>query len=188
MPRILPLQPSDRDAWLDFFDHRAFADHADWSACYCRYFLAGQAVDWEEACARRVNRAPMAEAVAAGQVDGVLAWEDGRVVGWAHVGPAARFVTHAGPTFPGEGPEVGAIVCFLVQADARGKGLAGALLDGALRHLRDQGFSAVVALAARPELAAADQFTGPLALFRAAGFVEGEGMARRIRVRRRLEG
>lgn len=187
MPTISPLKPSDEAAWLDFFDHRAFADHPEWAPCYCRYFLGGLTLDWDQACATRVNREPMRAGIADGTVQGLLAWEGDRVVGWTHLGPASRFVTQAGPTFPGEPDDVAAIVCFAIQADARGSGLARALLDAALVHLAAAGYREVVALGARPELDAGEQFTGPVSMYRAAGF-EGEHGERRVRMRRALGG
>lgn len=191
MPTVAPLRPADLDAWLDFFDHRAFSDNPEWGTCYCRAFRVAHGEDWDAACAAGANRQPMCEAIRAGQVGGTLAWEDGRVVGWVQHGPARAFTTPFGPLFPGlqEQADVGAVVCFVIAPEARGRGVARALLRGALDQLRAAGFREVVARAAPETDDGAHQFTGPLALYRAEGFEpDPRGAERRPWMRRGLGG
>jgi hypothetical protein len=35
---IKSLTPALAADFFDFFDNRAFADHAEWSCCYCTFF------------------------------------------------------------------------------------------------------------------------------------------------------
>lgn len=191
MITVSPLRPADLDAWLDFFDHRAFADNPEWGTCYCRAFRVAPGEDWDAACAAGANRAPMAAAVAEGRVQGALAWEEGRVVGWVQHGAARAFTTPFGPLFPAyQGREdVGAVICFVIAPEARGRGVARALLRGALDQLRAAGFAEVVARAAPEGDDTAHQFTGPLGLYRAEGFgPDPAGTERRPWVKRRLDG
>lgn len=171
---VAPLTPADRDAWLAFFDGPAFADNAEWGTCYCRCMVFGaQGGDaWDQACARKgENRAAMVDAIGKGDIDGLLARRDGEVVGWLHFGPASRFVSPMGPLHPGSAADEAAIVCFVVAAPHRRTGVARALLSGAVDALRARGFRAVHArAAAHADEPAMEQFTGPLALFEAAGF------------------
>lgn len=184
--RFEVLTPEHQRAWLAFFDGPAFADNPEWAGCYCRCFVMGAAPDpaaaeavWDAACASGENRPAMAEGVARGEVDGVLALAGDEVVGWLHMGPVRRFCAAWGPSFPST-PEdtqpVGledqaAVVCFLVAAPHRGLGVGRRLLETALAELGRRGFRSVVAKAAGdPTDGAPHQFTGPLALYRSLGF------------------
>jgi GNAT superfamily N-acetyltransferase len=76
---------------------------------------------------------------------GVLAYLDGDVVGWAGVAPRAdlhsfansRRIPHV------DDLPVWTIWCFRVRGGMRGKGIASALLDGAVAFARDRGAPAV---------------------------------------------
>lgn len=191
MLTVTALTPADLPAWLEFFDHRAFPDNPEWGTCYCRAFLVAQGEDWDAACATNVNRPRMCDAIRAGEVSGALAWEGGRVVGWAQHGPARRFSTPDQRLFPPyqERDDVAAIICFVIAPDARGRGVARALLRGSLTQLQAAGFREVVARAAPEGDDTAHQFTGPLALYRSEGFVpDPSGTERRPWVKRELRG
>lgn len=181
--------------WLEFFEGPAFADNPDWGACYCRCLRFGaQGVEaWERACATPgENRAAMLAALAAGELDGVLARRGGALAGWLQFGPATRFVSPIGTTW-GSGADEGAVVCFVVAAAHRRGGVARAMLRLACEALAARGFRSVHALATLPATGAEaedmHQFTGPLALYVSEGFtVVGEAGARRVRVARALGG
>lgn len=202
--RLLPLSPELLPAWLAFFDGPAFADNPEWGTCYCRCFVFGAPPEatmeagmatWDAACAAGANRAPMIEKIQAGEVDGVLAFSGDEVVGWMHLGPAARFCTAWGTTFgakEGDDPRIGAegqaaIVCFLVAAPHRGVGVGRAMLRAGLAELQRRGFRSVLALgAAEVEEGASHQFTGPLRLYLQEGFEVVRPSARRPLVWRAL--
>ena len=46
MVTIKSLEADDLHGFLDFFDHRAFANDPDWDGCYCQSFLAEQP-EWD---------------------------------------------------------------------------------------------------------------------------------------------
>ena len=80
--RVEPLTPNRRDAFLDFFDHergRAFADNPAWSGCYCHFFVAAPALDFD-ALDANANRTAMRARIETGEMEGYLAFDDaGRV-------------------------------------------------------------------------------------------------------------
>lgn len=201
---LRPLSPALLPDWLAFFEGPAFADNPEWSRCYCRCFVfdpppGGQREDgidaWDAACAANANRAPMADQIRAGEVDGLLAFRGEAVVGWLHFGPAPRFRTAWGTTFgrkEDDDPRVGgedqaALVCFLVSAAHRGAGVGRAMLRAALQELARRGFRSVLAMGARPsDEGAGDLFTGPLALYEQEGFAVVRAGQRRPLVWRAL--
>jgi GNAT superfamily N-acetyltransferase len=70
---------------------------------------------------------------------------------------------------------VWSIVCFYVARHWRGRGIAEALIRGALDYVRDRGGSIVEAYPTAPRdspLAPASSFMGLPAMFTRAGFVE----------------
>lgn len=184
---LKPLVPSRLDDWLAFFEGEAFADNPEWGACYCRCFVfGGGGFDaWDRACTAGENKAPMVERVREGSIDGLLAYRDGAPIGWVHYGPTARFHTPRGPLAPAD-EGVASIVCFIVAAEHRRTGVARALLRGSLAELGRAGFHAVDARPRIGEHSAAEQFTGPLALYLSEGFREVEPLGDRVRVRRQL--
>ncbi len=109
------------------------------------------------------------------------------VVGWLKVAPAAamkkaydRKLYRALPCFAGERAGVFLVGCALVHPEHRRRGLATALVAGAVR-LAPQlwGARALEALPRRPREAVSDEelWTGPMGAYAASGFVEvyGEG-------------
>ena len=69
-----------------------------------------------------------------------------------------------------------AVTCFVVRRAARGRGLAGALLAGAVELARQGGATVVegypIDLAERPRTSSAELYHGPLQVFLRAGFTE----------------
>ena len=188
------LDPSLLADWLAFFDGDAFSDNKDWSTCYCRCYVfyegAGGGMEaWDAACAAPgANRAAMIEMIGAGKVDGLLAYRDGKVVGWVQYGPSTRFHSPKGKLEPAE-DGLAAIICFVVSPQHRRSGIARALLRAALDDLARRGFRAVDArAAANPEPGAMHHFTGSIAMYLDEGFVRqgGDPAARYVRVRREL--
>jgi len=108
---------------------------------------------------------------------GVLAYEGEEVVGWAGVAPRAELhAFSSGRTIPhvDELP-VWSVWCFRVRGGHRGRGIATALLDGAVAFARASGAPAVEGYpvdnaGARVDLTSA--FVGTRALFERAGFVK----------------
>ena len=98
-------------------------------SCYCRSFLISDPEQWDAACDAGLNREPMCAAIRSGTVDGMLARVDGDVVGWIHTGPVTRFNFSARfHDRADDEPDVAGIVCLLVAAPMRRRGVATALL------------------------------------------------------------
>jgi GNAT superfamily N-acetyltransferase len=102
--------------------------------------------------------------------------EDARAVGWVSIGPRGDFerIVRSKVIPAIDDRPVWSIVCFAVSASARGRGVARALLDGAIDFARSRGADALEAYpiivdegeGIHPEAA----FTGTLPMFERAGF------------------
>jgi ribosomal protein S18 acetylase RimI-like enzyme len=166
---IHPLAPERLADFLAFFDGEAFSDNPAWSSCYCQCFYEDHSkVHWPGRTAAE-NRECAVQRIAQGRMQGLLAYREGKVVGWCNAAP--RKLLHALDDEPVADPErVGTILCFLVAPSARGRGVATALLGAACQQLREQGLATAEANPRPDAKGAAENHFGTLRMYLAAGF------------------
>jgi GNAT superfamily N-acetyltransferase len=177
---IRPISPDQHDAVLHYFDLVAYADNPNWSRCFCMERLAA---DYGERT-REQNRASRSELIQTAKANGLVAYRLGRVVGWCHAAPKSELLN-----IPGESrADVGAIVCFVVAPDQRNQGIATALLDAAIEHLRKRALKSVEAYPVTGEVPPSRwvfaNYLGPLSMYLRAGFeiveqLDGQAIVRR---------
>jgi hypothetical protein len=86
---ITPLRPEQAGDFLRFFDHErgvAFADNPQWAKCYCHYYQVPKSIRWASLSAPQ-NRTGMQARIEVGEMEGLLAYESGEVVGWVNAQP-----------------------------------------------------------------------------------------------------
>jgi GNAT superfamily N-acetyltransferase len=165
------------DRWDDVV--AVFDGPGDPGRCWCQWFYRGARADRVSA---EGNRAALR-----GQVrehpPGVLGYLDGEPSGWCAVAPRPTYTRLVRSTLlvgTSEGelaePAVWSVTCFVVRRTARGRGLTGPLLAGALDLARRGGARVVegypVDTAQRPSASSAELYHGPLPVFLRAGFTE----------------
>jgi ribosomal protein S18 acetylase RimI-like enzyme len=174
------LDAARRDDFLGFFDHErgpAFADNPGWAKCYCHFYHVPKAIRWPSLDAA-ANRTAMSVRIEASEMDGFLAYAGSEVVGWLNAQPLSKLphcaarMGIAPPPLPVPAHEAAAIVCFVVAPQWRRRGVARALLAGALASFGARGVRVVDAFPfkAGASTGAADHYHGPPSLFREAGF------------------
>ncbi|MBO7486252.1 MAG: GNAT family N-acetyltransferase [Spirochaetaceae bacterium] len=190
---IKKLTPDLSKDYFDFFDNRAFSDDSPFYPCYCNAFnLSKERMKTElyqktkeygndfEAW-KRALRESAERMVAAGEIQGYLAYDNGVSVGWCnanerlnyyrtgefdlHTPPEDEEYTHCS----GRG-EVKAIVCFEIAPEYRGKGIALMLLKRVLEDAKADGFKYVEAYPVKNGGYMGKAFTGPMHLYEKAGF------------------
>jgi len=166
---IHPLTPERIEDYLQFFDTKAFADNPDWSRCYCYFPYCDRSTrEWETRTGDD-NRASMSEFIRAGRANGYLAYEGDEAVGWCNAAAYGSFrILDDYPEF--NDPHAGAIVCFVVCPTHRGQGIATALLNAACTGLKARGMDSVYARPFKGAKNSAENYTGPLSMYLAAGF------------------
>jgi GNAT superfamily N-acetyltransferase len=156
------------------------------SPCYCRFWhFGGTNNAWLDRCANAPgeSRAELETALAGGsdEARGVVAIDrdGGKIVGWLKVAPAAvmakaydRRLYKGLPCFGGDRRGVFLIGCALVHPAHRRRGVAAALVAGAVKIAPAWGARALEALPRRPKEAVSDEdlWTGPFGALRDAGF------------------
>jgi GNAT superfamily N-acetyltransferase len=179
--RVVPVTDAPWD------DVRAvFGTRGDPSTCWCQYFKV-DAQTWKAQDLAAFERALCDQTDQArashGAGPGVLAYDGDEPVGWCAIEQRAAYrrilnsqLVNASPDKVGA-DELGAddvwfVSCFVVRVGHRRKGVAAALLDGAVSHAREHGARVIEAfpVEARPGTSSADLYHGPLSVFEAAGF------------------
>lgn len=171
MVNIKALETNDLHDFLDFFDHRAFANDPDWDGCYCQHFLAQPAWDGESD-PKPILRQAACDNISHGKMQGYLAYENDQVVGWCAAGESKLF-----EQVPGAEDKLARIVCFVVDEDHRNQGIARSLLEYAIDDLTKKGFAEIEAFPCRPENKTKSNFRGPHHMYLQYGFENYRDMA-----------
>ena len=129
---IRELKPELLSDYLSLFDN-AFTDFPDWAGCYCGFYETEEK-NWDPSeKAGPEHRKWKSEQISAGQARGLLAYFNGKPVGWCNARHRARFINMRSYSVAVTDPQepVGSIMCFLVLPHHRGRGVGTALLKGA---------------------------------------------------------
>lgn len=163
----------DATSWDDL--RTVFGTKGDPAGCWCQWFTLNRA-EWAETSAE-AKAERLHTKVTAGS-PGVLARLGGEPVGWVAVEPFDAYPALGRSPItrrrPGDPDNPWAVTCFVVRLDFRRRGVAGALLDGAMRHAQERGATVIegypVDPEVRPTLTSAERFHGTVSLFRSGGF------------------
>lgn len=169
---IRRLTPALLDDWLDYFDHDAFVDNPEWSGCYCRHFHFDHEKDDWSSTTPEENRGASIELIRRGRLRGYLAYAGGRPIGWCQAAPRLEIPKIANDLELGvdDADEVGSVVCFVVAATYRRRGVAARLLEAACEGFRAEGLRIAEAYPIKGATGDAHNYHGPLAMYLEAGF------------------
>ena len=171
--RIVPLDASTWDAYAEFARRTP-----PLQMCWCQFWRL-RSKDFSAAKVPEL-RGRLRALADEPEAPGLLAIDDEApdqpAIGWVSLGPRPDFErivrSKVIPTI--DDRPVWSIVCFAVAPEARGRGVARALLDGAVEHARAAGAEALeaypVAVPAGAGIDAEAAFTGTLPMFERAGF------------------
>ena len=189
------LSPELLDDFLGFFDKEAFSDFPDWSGCYCGFYeTLGNSWDAGPETAS-THRAEKSERIRSGNATGLLAYVDGKVVGWCNAQRRSDFANMRRYSVVIDNPtlSVGSIMCFLVAPGYRGRGACTALLSSACEMFRSEGLSIAEGYpTTNPSKKAwetpwaEENYKGPLSVYLKNGFSVYRQLERFAIVRRQL--
>lgn len=179
--RGLDVHPVTPDRWNDLA--ALFGPKGACAGCWCMFFRHTGREHW--ALGNEGNRRAMRNIVGRHEAPGLLAYADGAPIGWVSVAPREEYprIVRSPVTRPVDDRPAWAVVCFFLSPEARGKGVAQALLAAAVDHARANGARIVEGYPHDTDVApvnADDAYVGLLRWFHEAGFRE---VARRSRSR-----
>lgn len=169
----MEIHPVTPDRWGDL--EALFGESGAYSGCWCMWFrlTSRQFAEGAGAGNRRALRALVEE----GRVPGLLGYRDGRPVGWVSVGPREEFgrIERSPILKRVDDRPVWSVVCFFVDREHRGIGVAEDLLQAAVDYARRHGAEALEAYPVDTtgrRIPDPSAFTGPAGMFAALGFRE----------------
>ncbi len=175
--RIVELAPDLCDDYMTLFD-AAFSDHPGWDGCYCAFYDTPSDDPFDPEADGPRHRADRLARIRSGAARGLLAYLDERPVGWCNAGPRSavpnlrRFAEAVAD--PSDDPAV--VMCFVIDPDHRGRGVATALLREAVRAASRWGCPWLEGYPAKPDVDTeglpwtAAFYKGTARMYEAAGF------------------
>jgi GNAT superfamily N-acetyltransferase len=163
--------PASAERWADV---RTLFEGDGPRGCWCQYWRRSSAA--YSSGGPGSGEANLGSGVRAGPpAPGVIAYLDGEPAGWCGLGPRASMerLVRSRTIPPLDDLAVWSIVCFKVRVGYRRRGVARALLDGAIDYARASGAPAVEAYPIDPEarrLDVAFSYVGFTSMFEAAKF------------------
>jgi GNAT superfamily N-acetyltransferase len=158
---------------MDF--EKLFGPKGAYSGCWCmwwritrREFEKGQGEE---------NRKAMKNLVDSGKVTGILAYFEGKPVGWCSVAPREDYpsLERSRVMKRLDNKPVWSIVCFFIDKSYRGKGLSEYMIRGAVAYVKKQSGKIVEAYPTRvrdKKLPPVSSYLGIPKIFERAGFKE----------------
>lgn len=163
-------------------------------ACSCMFYrLSGRESEPPPGCTRaEANRARMKALIEAGEFTGLIGYRGRTPVGWVSFGPRAAYrkLARSPVMKPVDDKPVWSIICFVVPAEFRRRGVAHALLRAAVDYARKHGAAIVEGYPFDRKTRTDDEsmWFGSKSMFDAAGFDEvARRRPRRPIVRLRLK-
>ncbi len=173
----LVVRPASPERWPDVETIFAARGCSQARQCWCMaYRRTGAAAPLRRGVRRAdANRAELEALVAAGETPGLLAYRGNTPVGWISLGPRELYARlERSPVMKRvDDAPVWSIVCFVVPAEHRRRGVARALLDGAIAYARRHGATLLEAYPMdRGPSADETMWFGTKSMFDDAGFEE----------------
>jgi GNAT superfamily N-acetyltransferase len=175
MATQLAVHPVTPDRWDDLAT--LFGERGASSGCWCMFFRLTSSEFGDQAGA--AAREGLRGLVRSGAVPGLLAYWEGRPVGWCSVAPREEFrrVLRSPILRPVDDRPVWSVVCFYIDRTARRRGVAERLLDAAIQHAATAGAEALEGYprdTTGRQYPNAELYVGTVSMFEAAGFHEVE--------------
>jgi len=169
----LKCHPVTPKRWNDLVD--LFGPRGACGGCWCMLWRLPRS-KWQQQLGEK-NRKALKRIVDSGEVPGILAYVDGKPIGWCAVAPREAFQLLERSRIMGRVDEkpVWSVVCFFVAKPFRQKGMSVAMLKAAAEYAGKKGAKIVEGYPTEPKKdRMPDVFanTGVASAFRQAGFKE----------------
>jgi GNAT superfamily N-acetyltransferase len=173
----IAIKPLTRDTWDDLVELFGRPGASIARGCYCMcYRRSGKHQPAPGISYSESNKRALKALVDRGVVPGLIGYEKSRAVGWVSLGPREDYAKlKRSPVMkPVDEKPAWSIVCFFVDAPARHRGVAAAMLKGAIAWAKKQRVTLLEAYPCDKPRRSVDDFMwfGAKAMFDREGFVE----------------
>ena len=173
----LTIKPLTRDNWTDLVELFGRPGASVARGCYCMYYRrSGKHEKPAGITYSEWNKRALKALVDRGVVPGLIGYESERPIGWVSLGPRADYakLQRSSVMKPVDDKPVWSIICFFVDAKARHRGVADALLKAAIAWAKKERVTLLEAYPCDKPARAADDtmWFGTKSMFDRAGFNE----------------
>ena len=167
----LTFVPASRERWDDI--ESLFGPRGACAGCWCMFWRQSRSDFHKNAGAS--NRRAFKKLIDGGTVPGIIAYADGKPVGWCAIEPKSAYPSlERSKAKRVDDKPCWSVTCFFVDKAWRKQGVTGALLDAAVTHARKSGANLIEGypIDTNGEVVAFASYLGLAQVFRRAGFVE----------------
>lgn len=187
---IKKLTPDMVDDYIRFFDDTPHSTNKPEHRCYCVCWCSDNYKNKDLSTAEKRRKAA-AEYVKGGNIQGYLAYCEGKVIGWCNANTKSDcYECTAWQMFMGnierDNANVKSVYCFTIAPEYRGKGVAGLLLEQVCRDAEKDGYEFVEGYPNREFINTEDDFMGPIKLFEKHGFIACYEADNKVVMRKKL--
>jgi len=192
---IRKLTPNLVGDYVRFFDTTPHATNKAEHKCYCVWWCNDDAEGKDYTSSVEARRNYAVQYVKGNNIQGYLAYRDGEVVGWCNANTKAdclkcycwrRFMGSVPTEEPHAGTRVKSVFCFAIAPAMRRKGVARLLLERVCHDAAQDGFDFVEAYPNKEFANEAEDYMGPLELYKKSGFTVHHETARQLVMRKQL--
>lgn len=177
---IKKLSPEMSFDYVDFFDNRAFSDGNINKGCYCVWHHWTDKHEYERSLLPKQERAFVKrnyaiQLIERGKLNGFVAYDGNKIIGFCNADVKDNYfrlsMKNDADSWQGINPndKILCIVCFVVDPNMRGRGIAKALLKAICKYAKENNFNYVESY---PNV---DKFVstnccGPASMYKTFGF------------------
>jgi GNAT superfamily N-acetyltransferase len=193
---IRRLTPDLVGDYVSFFDSTPHADNRDEHKCYCVWWCNDDYEGKDLTSSKEVRRDYAIRYVKGNNIQGYLAYCDGKVVGWCNANTKAdclkcycwrRFMGSVSTEEFTPATRVKSVFCFAIAPEMRRKGIAKLLLERVCQDAVQDGFDSVEAYPKKVFISDAEDFVGPAEVYRKSGFTVHHETDRQLVMRKQLK-
>jgi GNAT superfamily N-acetyltransferase len=171
-PKLI-FEPLTKKNWYDL--EALFGERGASSGCWCMWWRLRRS-EFEKSKGKR-NKEAMRGIVNSGEIPGLLAYLDGKPIGWCSVAPREKFssLERSRVLKSIDDKPVWSIVCFFIDRRYRNKGVSVKLLSACIKYVKEKGGKILEGYPVEPRkerMPDVFAWTGFSNAFKAAGFVE----------------
>jgi len=167
------FEPLTRENWDDF--ETLFGERGACGGCWCMWWRLKR-FEFENNKGKR-NKEAMKNIVNSGEIPGLLAYSNGKTVGWCSIAPRERYpsLERSRVLKRIDDKPVWSVVCFFIDKRYRNKGVSVKLLLACIKYVKEKGGRVLEGYPAEPKKERIPEvfaWTGFANAFKAAGFIE----------------